>query len=618
MGLPRQRRTCRREVLLYGTLMGAILWCAGAAVAQDAQPEKLVVAPGDVAVTRLVEGNYASAAQQLRQAMDVTPDDATLNIAAGATAISTGDLEMARAAFEHALQTDSHDGLAHYGLGLARLAKGDRVGALSSFDRSEAEGGDRAFLLLARRYTQWLFGAQVAVAGAALPETLIPAQTVLQAMQAQRAGNWREAATLMQGVLASVPGDPVVEPGGVLMNFDPARPISTGMPRLPSGSLSVSPDKGSLIGSVELSPAGSLEGVGFVSYEVDGHPLAIVNVKPFTYTWDTRGSKNGQHTLTVVLHDGAVNELARTNRKVRVVNAGADSGPAAEEARSRMRGMLWQALALRPSRCSGAYALGLACRALGQTVAAQTWFARCLAIQADYRDARKQWATCGGMAGGAGEAIWGGLSTEKVVALTFDDGPKPGVTEPLLDVLRQERVPATFFVIGRHVMEYPELTKQIVEAGMEIANHSYTHRNLTRLSQTEVAREVMQTQAAVQSVTGRAPRFLRPPGGNWNPRVARTARSWGLTPCMWTVDVYGSEVIGAQQVADAVLAQVRPGSIILMHNGKVSTLQALPTIIRALRSRGYAFATVDTKERRLGSARAAARIQASDVRHRGE
>ncbi len=96
------------------------------------------------------------------------------------------------------------------------------------------------------------------------------------------------------------------------------------------------------------------------------------------------------------------------------------------------------------------------------------------------------------------------------------------------------------------------------------------------------------------------------------------ARSWGLTPCMWTVDVYGSEVIGAQQVADAVLAQVRPGSIILMHNGKVSTLQALPTIIRALRSRGYSFATIDTLQRRLGSAKAAARIQEADTRPRAE
>ncbi len=107
----------------------------------------------------------------------------------------------------------------------------------------------------------------------------------------------------------------------------------------------------------------------------------------------------------------------------------------------------------------------MAYRALAQTAVAQTWFARCIAIQPDYRDARRQWEACGGLSSGVGEALWGGLSTEKVIALTFDNGPKPGVTEPLIEVLKQERVPATFFVIGRHVMEYPELTGRLPKPG---------------------------------------------------------------------------------------------------------------------------------------------------------
>jgi peptidoglycan-N-acetylglucosamine deacetylase len=608
-------RFCSRGVRAGVAALLAITALVGTAAgfAQENAPAD----PAELAVRRIVEHNYPSAAQHVRQGMEVTPDDVLLNIAAGAIAISTGDADTARSAFEHALRTDARDALALYGLGLAQLSRGDRAGALASFDRSESAGGDRACLLLARRYTQWLAGAQVELGGAAVPESLAPAQAALQAMQAARQADWRAAESGMQSALSAIPGDAMVEPGGVLMNFDPARPLSTGAPRLPSGSLVVSPDKGVLTGSVEISPDGSLDGIGFVSYELDGQPLGIVNVRPFTYVWDTRRVKNGKHTLTVVLHDAAVNELARSNRTVRVVNSGAD-GAAGDEARLRSRALLWQALALRPARCSGAYMLGLASRALGQTVAAQVWFARCIAIDPGHLDARRLWSACGGMSGGAGSAIWGGLNTEKVVALTFDDGPKPGVTEPLLDVLRQERVPATFFVIGRHVMEYPDLTRKIADSGMELANHSYTHRNLTRLSDADVSREVMKTQAAIQSVTGRAPRFLRPPGGDWNPRVAQTARSWGLTPCMWTVDVYGSEVIGAQQVADAVLAQVRPGSVILMHNGKMSTLQALPTIIRALRARGYAFATIDTIERRLGSARAAARTRADEIKQRSE
>src|SRR5260221_129125 len=125
-------------------------------------------------------------------------------------------------------------------------------------------------------------------------------------------------------------------------------------------------------------------------------------------------------------------------------------------------------------------------------------------------------------------------------------------------------------------MEYPELTRKIADAGMELANHSYTHPDLTRLSPEEAARELLESQTSVLSVTEKMPRFMRPAGANWNDSVAETTRRWRLTPCMWTVDAFGAEVIGTQQVVQAVLQGVRPGSIILMHNGKVSTLQALP------------------------------------------
>jgi len=521
---------CGGQSFLKYFFVGLLLACSfSPAGAQDSASGTEAASPEAAAVRQISEGNFSGAAQNLRRAMEVAPDDGLLNEAAGAAAICTGDADTARSAFEHALRADKNDSLALYGVGLARLAKGDRAGALSSFDKAETAGGDRAFLLLARRYAQWLSGAQVSVSGAGVSELLAPANAALQAAEASREGNWPAAISGFQTALAAIPGDAIIEPGGVMMNFDPSRPISTGASRLPAGALTVAPDKGIFTGAVELSPEGSLDGVAFVSYECDGKPLGIVNVSPFQYVWDTRHATNGQHTLTVVLHDRALNELAKSTRKVRVMNFGADDA-AGDEARNRDRSLLWQALALRPGRCGASYMIGNAYRALGQIGAAQVWFARCVAANPDYRDARKLWAACGGNPASAGPAIYGGLSTEKVIALTFDDGPKPGVTEPLLDILRQERVPATFFVIGRHVMEYPELTKQVADAGMEIANHSYTHRNLTKLPDIEVAREVMQTQAAVQSVTGKAPRFLRPPGGNWNPRVAQDTRAWASLP----------------------------------------------------------------------------------------
>jgi peptidoglycan/xylan/chitin deacetylase (PgdA/CDA1 family) len=248
---------------------------------------------------------------------------------------------------------------------------------------------------------------------------------------------------------------------------------------------------------------------------------------------------------------------------------------------------------IQPDRAACAYLAASANEHLGRKSAAREWYLRCAAINPAYLDVRSRLAAVGGI-GAGGPAVFSGAGTEKLVALTFDDGPKQGVTEPLLEMLASEHVPATFFVIGRHMREFPDLAKAIASAGMEIANHSYTHRSLTALSPIDAEREILQTQAAVLATTGKLPKYMRPPGGNWNGKTAALVKNWGLTPCMWTADVFDSEIIGAQKVAEAVLKQVRPGSIVLMHNGKVSTLQALPSILRGLRARGYRFVTVET------------------------
>ena len=206
--------------------------------------------------------------------------------------------------------------------------------------------------------------------------------------------------------------------------------------------------------------------------------------------------------------------MSRVTRRLRTFNARSGAG-ALDEGVARLRSGLWEALTLRPDRFACVYALGIAQQRAGDIPGARHWFARACAVRPESPDARRAWTACGG-AGTGGEAMWGGLPDEKVVALTFDDGPKPGVTEPLLDLLTG-RCPGHVFVIGRHVMEYPDLTRKIDAAGMEIANHSYTHPNLTKISDRDVAREMMQTQAAVQAVTGKTPRYMRPPGGNWNP-----------------------------------------------------------------------------------------------------
>lgn len=569
----------------------------------------------ETALSKMQADDWREAMRQTKAAIRGTPDDPTLNVLNAAILLHTGDANTALSVLKIANASAPDDSLVSYALGLARLARGERAAALELFDRSERSGGDRARLLIARRYAQWVSGALVSVGGAALPSALVPAQGALQAMTALGQGDRKQAVAQMQAALGALPGDPIVQNEGLLMSFDPAHPLTSGAATLPAESKAAPAGEKASSGSVALAPNELPASTAYVSYSVDGQALGVVSSQPFGYTWESRRVSNGWHELTVTFFDRNALEMSHTTRRLRVFNADSNANIDREQ-QERVRAALWEELTLRPARCQCTYTLGTLYRANGDIRAARDAFARVAALNPKFRDVGAQLAACGGM-GQPKSAVFGGLPTERVIALTFDDGPKPGVTEPLLEMLTNAHVPATFFVIGRHVMEYPELTRRLSDAGMEIANHSYTHRNLTTLTSEQVAQEMLQTQAAVMNVTGKMPQFMRPPGGNWNAAVAQVVRQWGLTPCMWTVDVYGSEVLGAQQVANAVLREVRPGSIILMHNGKVSTLQALPTILRELKARGYTFATVEALARRRSAAQQAGAAAATPS-HRGE
>jgi peptidoglycan/xylan/chitin deacetylase (PgdA/CDA1 family) len=528
---------------------GLAFWLHGASGIRAEHVAERPLLAMETAVRELARQDYRAAARQTRLALQSAPSDVLLSSLAGTLLLATGDRRGAQIAFQNAARAGD-EALPHYGLSLAQLANGERAAALTSLDRAEQLGGDRASILIARRYAQWLSGAQVVLGGAALSANLTAAQQALEGVTAFQQRDWQRAAAALEAADAAIGGDPTRQPDGLRMTFDPQRPLVS------AATLPEAERKFPLVPARRLPDA---------------------------------------------------NAEARTE--------------ADREHRDWILAALWAALTLRPDRCALACTLGTAYQTLGQWGAARKWFLRALAVQPDHAAARAQMQACGGLQPGSA-AIWGGLPTERLIALTFDDGPKPGITEPLLDILIQYQAPATFFVIGRHVTAYPELTRRIAQAGMELANHSYTHPNLTKLSEAQIARELLRTQAAVQAVTGQVPRFVRPPGGNWSAKVADVSRQCGLTPCMWTVDVYGSEVIGAQEVANAVLSQVRPGSIILMHNGKANTLQALPVILRELRARGYTFVTVETLARRLFAAKAAsqaaARIQGMAAGPRAE
>lgn len=176
----------------------------------------------------------------------------------------------------------------------------------------------------------------------------------------------------------------------------------------------------------------------------------------------------------------------------------------------------------------------------------------------------------------------------KCVALTFDDGPGPK-TGQLLDALKQADAAATFFVVGPNVEARPEVLARMVAEGHEIGNHTWNHRMLTSLARDRVAREIGSVTDAVKDAIGVPPTLLRPPYGATNTTVKMAA---GVPVVLWDVDTLDWKVRDAKKVVSNTLRDTKPGSIVLMHDIHSSTVDAVPAILKGLRSRGYHLVTV--------------------------
>ncbi|MBB5800370.1 endo-1,4-beta-xylanase [Saccharothrix ecbatanensis] len=171
------------------------------------------------------------------------------------------------------------------------------------------------------------------------------------------------------------------------------------------------------------------------------------------------------------------------------------------------------------------------------------------------------------------------------VALTYDDGPIAATTTTLLNALRQNGLRATFFNQGNKVQGNAALAKSQRDAGMWVENHSWSHPHMTQLSQAQMASEISQTQNAIQSATGVAPKLFRPPYGETNATLKSVEAQYGLTEVLWNVDSQDWNNASTAQIAQAA-STLQNGGVILMHDGYQTTINAIPQIASNLRSRG--------------------------------
>ncbi|MEU0288015.1 polysaccharide deacetylase family protein [Streptomyces sp. NPDC006147] len=180
----------------------------------------------------------------------------------------------------------------------------------------------------------------------------------------------------------------------------------------------------------------------------------------------------------------------------------------------------------------------------------------------------------------------------KCIALTFDAGPSKHSAR-LLDILKEEQVPATFFLLGkRHIDSYPELVRRMADEGHELASHTWTHRILTDLEPDEIREELVRTNAEIERLTGRRPTLMRPPQGRTDDTVHEISRELGLSEVLWSVTAKDYRTSDSDLITRRVLDQSSRDGIILLHDLYDGTVPAVPGIIDALKARGYVFVTV--------------------------
>ncbi|MGC8778315.1 MAG: polysaccharide deacetylase family protein [Candidatus Caldatribacteriaceae bacterium] len=186
-------------------------------------------------------------------------------------------------------------------------------------------------------------------------------------------------------------------------------------------------------------------------------------------------------------------------------------------------------------------------------------------------------------------SLGGNQEAKCMIALTFDDAPN-GYTREILQVLKEKKVKATFFLIGSQVKKYPEVAREIVKQGHEIGNHSYSHRIDESFTLEEILEDLQKAEKVIKDATGVIPSYFRPPRGFTNGKIREACGLMGYSIIMWWVDSRDWE-LEDEAILEGVRAHVRPGGIILFHS-LPQTVRVLPRVIEELEEKKYTLVTV--------------------------
>jgi len=188
-----------------------------------------------------------------------------------------------------------------------------------------------------------------------------------------------------------------------------------------------------------------------------------------------------------------------------------------------------------------------------------------------------------------------GPSDKKIVYLTFDCGYEAGYTSKMIDILKQNEVPAIFFIVGHYINTKPDLVKKMVENGFMIGNHSVNHPSFPTLTESEMKKEIEELDKRIIEITGVKPKYFRPPSGEFSEFSLGVTSNLGYKTIFWSL-AYRDWIPlpgGAEESYQTIMERIHPGAVILMHAVSKDNQDALQRIIDGIRAKGYEFAPID-------------------------
>ena len=565
------------------------LWLSGVARADAPKSYLQLVAES---IGALEQGRTTDAATSLRQALASNANDPLAHTALGFALLSGGRPDEAKKEFTVAAQLKPDRAEATYGLGLVALSKPNIAEAVRLFcaaQQARPELGIESSI----GYVKILAG------GVYEPKNVTMGDEAAQALQAlalAKTGRWSDAMQTWIDLQAKAARPGFGERLGCSMTMVRSSPLATVGWNIGKAYQSPSSVRSKLpvvAGNVNLkADLTRAQDVHIVSFFVDGKFVGMTNTPPFNYIWDTRTVANGAHVIKIQGSDSLGEVVSEKTADVMVGNKTAQApsahvtGADADEVWNR----LWECMVLKPSATMVNYNLAVCALQLHDTQAARIALERVLAANPMYMDAPQKLSAIYGPSNQY-LRVSHGSGSQKVIALTFDDGPKKD-TGRILDILKAKGVRATFFLVGKQAVLFPDTVKRIAKDGHEIGNHTYDHQDLEYLTEGEITQQIFKNIATLRSLTGCDVRYMRPPGCHEGKKLPTVMKRFGLTTVLWTSDCARYEGTTRKKLYDYAVSSARPGGVILLHNLELVTLQALPDIVDTLRSRGYRFVTL--------------------------